>query len=378
MEKIMKVSLLQENLAKGVGAVSRMVAGKTQLPVLSNILLATDKGKLKLSATNLETGMNLWLGGKVEKQGRITVPARVFGELVNSLPQDTAELVGEGDKLKVRCGKFKATVNGIGAEEFPEVPSLKKGDKKSGRLVLEKQVLESSVGQVALAAGTDEARPIFTGVKMEFKKGGVRLAATDGYRLSVKTIEGVKGIRKEQEMVIPARALVELTKVLGQEEKGEVVLAATDEEKQLILAVDEVEIVTRLLEGDFPDFEKIIPASTSTTIELDKEELQQAVRAAAIFARDSANIVKFRVKGSNLVISANAPQVGENEVELTGKKTGEDGEIAFNSRYLLEMLGVVEAERIQLSMSGALNPGLFKVVGDESWLHIIMPVRVQT
>jgi DNA polymerase-3 subunit beta len=321
--------------------------------------------------------MNLWLGGKVEKQGKITVPARVLGELVGSLPQDTVELVTEGDKLRLRCGKFKAVINGIAAEEFPGVPSLKKQKKKPGTLRLEKEVLASSVGQVALAAGVDEARPIFTGVKMEMGKNKIRLAATDGYRLSVKKIEGVKGIKKEQEMVVPARALVELVKVLGKEEKGEVVMAATDEERQLILAVDDVEIVTRLLEGDFPDFDKIIPSSTKTTIELETEELQKAVRAAAIFARDSANIVKFKVEGSSLVISANAPQVGENEVELEGKKTGEDGEIAFNSRYLLEMLGVIEAERIKLSMSGALSPGVFKVVGDESWLHIIMPVRVQ-
>lgn len=373
----MKVSLLQENLARGVGMASRMVASKAQLPVLANILLMTEQGKLRLSATNLETGMNLWLGGKVEKQGKITVPARVLGELVGSLPQDTVELVAEGDKLRVRCGKFKAVINGIAAEEFPGVPSLKKQKKKPGILRLEKEVLASSVGQVALAAGVDEARPIFTGVKMEMGKNKIRLAATDGYRLSVKKIEGVKGVKKEQEMVVPARALVELVKVLGQEEKGEVVMAATDEERQLILATEEAEIVTRLLEGDFPDFDKIIPLSTKTTIELETEELQKAVRAAAIFARDSANIVKFKVEGSSLVISANAPQVGENEAELEGKKTGEDGEIAFNSRYLLEMLGVIGAERIKLSMSGALNPGVFRVVGDESWLHIIMPVRVQ-
>ena len=176
----MKISLLQENLNKAVGAVSRMVATKAQLPVLSNILLTTEQGKLKLSATNLETGMNLWLGGKIEKQGKITVPARVFGELVGSLPQDTVFLETEGEKLKINCGKFKSVINGIGADEFPEVPSLKRQDKKAGFLSLETKVLDSSVGQVAIAAGTDEARPICTGIKLEFKKGRMRMAATEG------------------------------------------------------------------------------------------------------------------------------------------------------------------------------------------------------
>ena len=376
----MKVSLLQENLAKGVGAVSKMVASKAQLPVLENILITTETGKIKLGATNLETGINLWLRAKVEEKGKITIPARVFTELVNSLPQDTVRLEIEADKLKIGCGTFTASINGIAAEEFPTIPTLSDTKKtKAESFNISKEKLEEAIKQVAFAAGIDEARPIFTGVKIEIKGKQIRLAATDGYRLSVKKITGTREVEKITEMVVPARALMALAKLIDQaEEGGEVLVAATDEERQLILAMDSVEIVTRLLEGDFPDFEKIIPASTTTSIELDKDELWQAVRAAAIFARDSANIVKFRIIGSSLKISANAPQVGENEAILEGEKSGEDAEIAFNSRYLLEMLSVVAEERLRLEMTGALNPGVFKIVGDKSFLHIIMPVRVQT
>jgi len=373
----MKVSLLQENLAKGVLMVERMVANKAQLPVLSNILLVTEMGKLKISATNLETGMNLWISSKVEKPGKITIPAKVFLELVSSLPKDTVILETEGERLKVVCGKFKAIINGILAEEFPEVPSLKGGSKKGVEsLIIKTDILESCVDQVAMAAGIDEARPIFTGVKWEISKD-IKLAATDGYRLSVKKIKGVKWVGDLKEMVVPARALMELTKIISKVDDEEVLIAVTDKDKQLILALKDVEVVTRLIEGEFPDFEKIVPKSSSTTIEFDKEELTQAVRAAAIFARDSANIVKFKVIDSNLLISANAPQVGENEVKVSILQKGEDTEIAFNSRYLLEILSLIKAERLTLSMSGPLSPGVFKEVPDKDFLHIIMPVRVQ-
>ncbi|MFC1627191.1 DNA polymerase III subunit beta [Patescibacteria group bacterium] len=380
----MKVSVLQENLAKGVNIAGRMVASKAQLPVLSNILLATDKGKLRLSATDLDTGVNMRLGGKVEKEGKITVPAKIFLDLVSSLPKETVYLEVEGDRLKVKAGKFKAVVNGISAEEFPEVPSLEKG--KAGKAIeLDSSVLRDSLSQVALAAGVDEARPIFTGVKLEMGGKEIRMAATDGYRLSVKSIKGLEGAMKKQELVVPAKALMELVKVLGgdpssssgQVEDRKVKLAAVAEEKQLIMVYEEIEIVTRLLEGDFPDFEKIIPSSSSTKIELSKEDLSRAVRAAAIFARDSANIVKFKINDKGLLISANAPQVGENEVQVEGKKTGEDAEIAFNSRYLTEMLSTIDEENIRLETSGALSPGVFKLLKDSSFLHIIMPVRVQ-
>jgi len=375
----MKISLLQENLAKGLGLVSRVVANKAQLPVLSNVLLSIDKGKLRLSTTNLETGMNLWLGGKTEGEGKLTVPAKIFNEVVSSLPQETVVLEKEGEGLRISCGKFKSKINGIAAEEFPLMPSLRDGKTIKETFSLDREAVEKGLGQVAMAAATDESRPIFTGVKMELDEKKLRLAATDGYRLSVKTVTNLKGLKKQKSLVVPARALMELVRAITatETEAKEVVLAATEEERQLIMAYGDVEVVTRILEGEFPDFDKIIPTSHTTAIVLDAEELLQAVRAAAVFAKDSANIVRFKVSDKGLLISANAPQVGENEVELSGKKTGEDAEIAFNSRYLLEMLNVIEVKELRLEMSGPLSPGVFKPKEDNGLIHIIMPVRVQ-
>lgn len=372
----MKVSLLQENLNKAVGLVNRAITGKSQLPILTNILLTTDPGKIKLAGTNLEIGISVWQGAKVEKPGRTTVPAKVFSELIASLPQETVTLELDRDKLAITCGRHRATVNGIAADEFPAIPGLKKGEKK-GRLSLKKDLLKGAIEPVTVAAGTDDSRPVFTGVKLEISPAGMRLAATDGYRLSVKTIDDFQSGAVKKSLIVPARALTELARSLESAAGDELVLAPTDEEKQLIFALPDREIVTRLLEGDFPDFDKIIPGSSGTQVEVDAGELRQAVRAAAVFARDSANIVKFRIDSGGLAISANAPQVGENEVGVEARVSGDNGEIAFNARYLLEMLAVVGGGVLTLECSGPLAPGLFRLAGDRTWLHIIMPVRVQ-
>ena len=372
----MKLEILQENLNQAVSIISRLVSTRAQLPVLSNILLKAENNQLKLSATNLETGMNLWVNAKVSQPGAVTIPARVLGELVASLPPEAVTLTSQGDKLTVSGGKYNASVNGIAAEEFPAVPSLAKGAEG---LRLDKNMLINTVGEVAVAAGTDEARPVFTGIKLELNKDTLRLAATDGYRLSVKVVNGVKAGSKVRSMVVPAKALSELARVLsGLKGEGQtVILSPSEAEKQLILAADNVEIVTRLLEGEFPDFDKIIPATAKTKVRLNREELLAAVRGAAVFAKDSANIVKFKIEDQSLTISANAPQVGENEVSVSAQKTGDNGEIAFNSRYLLELLNVIDSDEISLEMSGPLSPGVFKLAGDSGFLHLIMPVRVQ-
>ncbi len=373
----MKLSILQENLAQGLSITSRSVATRAQLPVLSNVLLTTDKGRLKLSATNLETGINLWLGAKVEKEGAISIPAKILTEFVTSLPAGKIEVVAQESSLKLSSGSFEASFVGMAASEFPAIPSM----KKKADLKFPGSLLAAAINEVAFAAAQDEGRPVLAGVLLKSKDSQLIMVATDGYRLSLKRIKGVVGIDKikglKKGLVLPARTLLEVARVVADEEKDELGISITPEASQLIFATREIEIVSRLIEGNFPDFEKIIPSEGKTKVSVDKEELTRAARMAAIFARESANIVKFKVESSQLEVSANTAQVGDNKSLLEAKVEGEKSEIAFNSRYLLDFLNVVGAERVSFEMSGALNPGVFQPAGEPGFLHIIMPVRVQ-
>jgi len=373
----MRLSVLQENLAQGLNIASRSVATRAQLPILSNVLLTTDKGRLKISATNLETGINLWVGAKIEKEGSLSVPAKILSEFVSSLPAGKIELEAKENSLSLSAGAFKADFIGLSAAEFPLVPSL------TGKVNVsfEGKVLASAVSQVAFAAATDEGRPVLTGVLILPKGNQLVLAATDGYRLSMKKLKEVKGLEKlaqsKSGLIIPSRTLIEVARLVGEADEEKIKLAITPKASQVIFALGEAEIVSRLIEGKFPDFEKIIPESSTTKVTVETETLTRAVRMAAIFARESANIIRFEIKGAKLRVSANTAQVGGNISEVEAKVEGKEGKVAFNSRYLLDFLNTISADQVSFEMSGALNPGVFTALGDKSFLHIIMPVRVQ-
>lgn len=374
----MKLSTLQENLAKGLSTVSRSVASKAQLPVLSNILLTTDKGRLKLSATNLETGINFWIGAKIEKEGTISIPAKILTEFVSSLPAEKVELEVKETTLNLICGSYQASFVGLAASEFPSVPTLK--DKET--ISFSSGDLAKAVSQVAFAAAQDEGRPVLTGVLIITKGDSLVLVATDGYRLSVKKLAGVKGFGEVKEfkkgLIIPSRTLTEVAKVTSEQnqEKG-VGLSITPSSNQIIFSTNDAEIVSRLIEGSFPEFEKIIPEKGKTKILVETESLMKAVRIASIFARESANIIRFRIKKSGITISANAPQIGDNVINLEAKVEGEENKIAFNSRYLLDLLNSCDSPSISFEMTSSLNPGVFTPSEDKSFFHIIMPVRIQ-
>ena len=374
----MKLSVLQENLTYGLTTTSRSVAAKAQLPVLSNILLATDQGRLKLSATNLETGINLWLGAKIERQGAISIPAKILTEYVSSLPAEKIDLEIKENLLYLTCGSYKASFIGLPAGEFPNIPSLKGKPEVS---LLTKD-LSLAISQVAFAAAQDEGRPVLTGVLIQTKGEILILVATDGYRLSLKKLAGLREIQKVVEfqkgLLIPARTLVEVGKIIsvGDEEKT-LGLTVTPEENQVIFTTPDCEIVSRLIEGKFPEFEKILPQKGTTRVILDAQGLAMAARVAAIFARESANIIRFEVGDSKLKVSANAAQVGDNVSEVEAKIEGKGGKIAFNSRYLLDFLNSANSDLINFEMTTSLNPGVFTPAGDKSYLHVIMPVRVQ-
>ncbi|HUW24573.1 MAG TPA: DNA polymerase III subunit beta [Patescibacteria group bacterium] len=370
----MKIQILQENLNRGLNIASRSISSKAQLPILANLLLKTDKNRLQISATNLEMGIALWLGTKVEKEGEITVPAKILTEIAASLPPGKIDLTAEGNLLKIVTEGYEATLNGIPAGEFPKLPSY----NGEALFSLPTEKFLEAINQVAFAAASDEGRPVLTGVLFKLQGKRLSLAATDGYRLSLKTLELENPTKEDVSLLLPAKTLMEVGRIIADEKSPTVKMGFTREQNQVVFVFSDLELFSRVIEGEFPDYEKIIPQNLTSKLVLDREEFSRAIKVVAIFARDSANIVRLKINKDSLEMSANSPQVGENKNSLSAKLEGEEGEIAFNFRFLQGFLGAVTTEEISLETNGSLNPGVFKAVGDDSFLHIIMPVRLQT
>ncbi len=370
----MKVQILQENLNKGLNTASRSISPKAQLPILANVLLKTDKNRLQISATNLETGVALWLGAKVEGEGEITIPAKILNEMVASLAPGKIDLKAEGSSLKISADGYEASLNGIPAGEFPKLPVY----SQESLFSFPSEKLLEAINQVAFSAATDEGRPVLTGVLFKLEGKKLSLVATDGYRLSLKTMEIEVPAKEEFSLILPAKTLIEVGRIIAEEKPSVVQLGFTKEQNQVVFVFADLELFSRVIEGEFPDYTKIIPQNFSTKLVLDRENFSRAVRVVSIFARDSANIVKIKI-GQNLIeMSANSPQVGENKNSLEAKLEGEESEIAFNYRFLQAFLAAISSQEVSLEMSGSLNSGVFRAAGDESFLHIIMPVRLQT
>lgn len=366
----MNVSILQENLLKTLTRAGRIVSPKAQLPIMQNVLLSADESRFSVTATSLELTEVAVAPAKVEKAGGICVSSRLLTDLVVSLPQETVHLVAKEGSLHVRCGGVNATIPGVPAAEFPPISPV---TKKAG-MKLEKQTLLAALSGVLFAAATDEGRPLLTGIKLVKKDSGVSVAATDGYRLSLKHL--ALGTQGDLDIVVPARALSELSKVSSEEKDVESVTMVQSGDGQLVFIVGDTEIHTRAIAGEYPDIEKIIPKTHNTRVLVDATALLRAVKSAAVFARDNANILRFHIENQSMVVSANTPQVGENHVEVDAKIDGEGGDIAFNSRFLMEFLNGFVGDEVLFEMTGSLNPGVFKIPKDETYLHIIMPVRV--
>lgn len=370
----MKIQILQENLNRGLNIALRSISIKAQLPILANVLLRTDKNRLQISATNLETGISLWLGAKVEKEGEITIPAKILTEIIATLPPEKIKLEAEGSLLKISSVSYEANLNGISAGEFPKLPDYSSETLFS---LPPKKFLEA-INQVAFAAATDEGRPILTGVLFKLSGKKLSLVATDGYRLSLKTMEIETAVKEEISLLLPAKTLIEVGRIITDEKAQVVQMGFTKEQNQVVFVFSDLELFSRVIEGEFPDYNKIIPQNFTTKAVFDKENFNRAVKVVSIFARDSANIIKIKLGKNVLEMSANSPQVGENKNSLEVKLEGEESEIAFNFRFMQSLLGAISQAEVSLEMTGPLNPGAFKAVGDDSFLHIIMPVRLQT
>jgi DNA polymerase III subunit beta len=377
----MKVTCPQESLARGLAIVGRAVASRTTLPILANILLETDDGRLKLSATNLEIGIHCWVAARVEEQGAITVPARLLADFVNSLPKEpvSLELPGKGQTLKLAADRFRAEIKGLDAADFPILPTVEQGL----RFTVDAAALRAMITQVSIAAATDESRPILTGILMlvDPDAGRITMAAADGFRLSVRSTELATTLDRPLQVIVPARALHEVARVATDDDPP-IEVAVTETRNQALFQLESVSVVSQLIDGNFPDFEKIVPTSYSTRAVVNTKAMQSAVRVASLFARDAANVVRLALQPGDdltpgtLVVSAQAADVGGNQSEVPAAIEGNGLEIAFNAKYLLDLVGVASADQLALELSTASSPGIFRPVSDDAFIHVVMPMHL--
>lgn len=368
----MTLEILQEELAHGLSLVSRVVATKGQLPVLANVLLEAETDGLSIVATNLELGLRVRVGGKVSEPGSITIPARQLAEFISALKGGSVLLTTKDEKLDIQAGRYKGSFAGISASEFPVVTKL----PSDGVVEVKKDIFTTAATQVAFSAATDESRPVLTGVRFMVRDSQLVLMATDGFRLSRHTVPLTGAGERLHSLILPARTLFELARLFPEGRKDSVAVYVSEGSNQVVFGYDKVELTSRVLEGNFPDVERIIPSEYKTTVSIDVEPLLQAVRAASIFARENNNIIRFAIRNSVFEIQATGGQTGESRVELEAETTGEEMEIAFNFRYVLDFLTNAHIERLTLLLSGPLAPGVWKSEAESGMLHVIMPVRL--
>ena len=373
----MKVICLVENLARGLQIAGRAVSTRGSLPILGNVLLRTENGRIKLTATNLEVGINVWVPARIEDEGAITIPAKLFTDFVNSLPPGQAELSlnVRTKTVHLRCGAYEANFKGMDAEEFPIIPVAPEKPTTS----LTRGELRRMIGEVAFVATTDDSRPVLTGVLTTLEGTSVTMAAADPYRLSVRTGTLLNKVEGKMDIIIPARSLLEVQRIIDESDKP-VDIFVTPNGSQVIFHTEEADLVSRVIEGQFPNYRQVIPTGkAATTVTAQREELLQATRLASLFARDSANMLRFQVDPSAeppLVISANAAEVGDNTAKVDATVNGQNTTIAFNSRFIADALGSLTATEVRLELGGPLAPGVVKIVGDDSYLHVVMPLRI--
>ena len=376
----MKISCLQENLAKGLSVVGRAVGTRSTLPQASHVLLASDEGRLKLVATNLEIAITCWIGAQVEEEGAVTIPARLLTDFVTSLPNERIDmsLPARAKQLNLTCARNEASVSGMDAADFPPVPPVDDGF----RLKLDAKALRAAIEHVEFAAAADDTRPVLTGIHTLLEDSELTLAAADGFRLAVYKLALGQEVPEKVEVIIPARAMRELMRLLADEEEP-LELAFNAARSQVLFRMKSVEMVATLVQGTFPNYSQLIPGSYASRALIDMRQFLQETRIAAIFARDGSGIVRIQlqpgedVAPGKLIISARAEEIGEHRGEMDVKIEGEASKIAFNSKYLQDVLQVLDCAQVALETSTPSSPGVLRPVGVENYVHVVMPMFVQ-
>lgn len=375
----MKVQVLQENLQRGLSIVGRAVATRSTLPITANVLLLTDNGRLKLAATDLDIAISAWVGAKIDEPGATTVPSRLIADFVASLPAATVnlEIPERGRQVKLECARNESTINAMDAEDFPKIATLAGGNA----IEIDPKALRKAIERVEFAAASDDSRPVLTGVHVRSEGTKLTFASADGFRLAVADIELARAPEEPIEVVVPARALREVSRLLGDAAET-VEMRLNSQKTQVQFTLTDVELVAQLIQGTFPNYSQLIPSEYTTRVRVSLEEFRREARIAAIFARDGSGIIRLEIfpgdgMPGRLKVSARADEIGNNEGEIDASVEGDASKIAFNSRYLQDVLGALTGDEVALEMTSPSSQGVFRPVADEGYVHVVMPMFVQ-
>jgi len=376
----MRLSCLQENLNRGLSIVGRAVATRTTLPITNNVFLATDQSRLKLIATNLEMAISCWIGAKVEEEGAITVPARLLTEFISSLPSDKIDisLSPQTKTLELKCARFEARISGVDAKDFPPIPTVDEGITTR----VEVETLRQGISQVVFAAATEESRPVLTGIDAEFDGDLLTLAAADGFRLAVYKLPLLNPVSQKTEVVIPARTLAELNRLIADQQEA-IEITVNPNKSQALFRLKNSELVSQLVQGTFPRYAQLIPQSYTTRAIVDVAQFLRATRTASIFARDGSGIVRLvmapggELTPGKVTISARSEEIGDDVGDIDAIVDGEEAKIAFNGRYLIDVLSVLRESQVALETTNPSSPGVIRPVGVDNYIHVVMPMFVQ-
>ena len=377
----MKVSCLQQNLNRALSIVGRAVASRSNLPVLQNVKISTESEMLVLTATNLDIAITTRIGAQVEQEGAITIPARLLTDFVNSLPDDRIDIESSTDPLSVslKCQRFDANINGTDPEEFPPIPTVDEGST----IKVDPQTLRETIAYVAFAAATEDSRPVLTGIKAEIEDDRFTFAAADGFRRAI--YEGMlsEPMAEPMEFIIPARAMQEVGRLIGSD-NSEVEFTVTSSGTHALFKMGTIEIVSQLMPGSFPNFRSLIPESHKNRVVVSQTDFMRAVKTSSIFARDGSGIVRIQIQDEEdkkgLSVASRAEELGDNFGEIDGTIEGEideESRIAFNNKYLSEVLDVLGDGEIAFEMTSSSSPGVIRALDKDGYTHVIMPMFVQ-
>lgn len=370
----MKFSILQKDFLPVLQSVSRSTGSKS-LPVLSNVLLESVDGNLQVSATNLEIGVIKTVKAKIVDEGAITVPAKALLEIVGSLIDESIEVETSGEQIKLTTERFNSVLNGIPASEFPVIPL-----SKEAGVFIESHILSKYLPQITFAAANDEGRPVLTGVLTEFNGKNLFLVATDGFRLAHKTLTLDAEVGATFKALIPRKTFEEVARIIAEEidlaPEEKVEISSSENQNQVIFKLGKVQVSSRLIDGQYPAWEKIIPVTFKARAILNKSEFLKAVKLSSIFAKDASSIVKLKIEKNAVILSSEAKELGNQETKIVSEIEGEELVIAFNGKFLSDALNAISSTQVSVEFSGSLSPALITPIGEEGLEYVVMPIRL--